>query len=338
MLRALIGFDQCPRNVQNSWIANSGLPIGAGGYYGGANKPLIVNDAGVFTTIPGVASGGCMWPLNLTPYAKAGARKLVIGMRLFRYVQGGADTLGYIGTTGGAADLLPSFSQLSLSAAPAGSNWWMEILLDTLTATGYIYLDGVQVRSFSIPTMNATLAGGTVLLWLMAAPQNVEGCLGYRDIYFLDELQGDGITARLGPRIVVPVSIDAASATDWTTTDSSPLLTTINAATSIVSPALAVSGPSKTPLNLSLKANIPAGGQVEGLMMLGSLKADSASLFVGSSISGGGSSTPVKTFQPGTTLKYGNMVSLFPRAPDGSRWTNANIDATSVLVTPDLLS
>lgn len=339
MLRALVGFDHCPKNVNNSWIANCGLPVGPSGYWGGSRKPLFVNDAGYITCAPGATSGGALWPMDLSPFVvtSSGARKYVIGMRVIKTKMAQIDdAIGYLGTSGGQTLTLPNYASVGLSAKPEGSSVFVEFVLDTTVAICSMYVDGVYITQFSMTTYNATLNAGTLYIWWNCSTPNWEGVYGFKDFYFLDDAQGDGLLERLGPRVLYPVTVDAASGSDWTATDSSPLLTVLNTPFSAASPALINSGPSKAPLNLSLSCNIPASAKAESLMLYGSVKADSAALSVGNSITKDGVTTPVKTFKPGTTLKYGNLLGVYPRAPGSIRWTTEIVDGSTVLVAPDL--
>ena len=92
----------------------------------------------------------------------------------------------------------------------------------------------------------------------------------------------------------------------------------------------------KAPLNLSLKTTAPAGTRF-GALSLG---------MHGYSQGDGVSVNKVEISQGGTTLaaKFIPLqrgaqnfapVGIYPKAPDGTTWTVANVDATAVKITPD---
>ena len=52
-------------------------------------------------------------------------------------------------------------------------------------------------------------------------------------------------------------------------------------------------------------------------------------------ISQGGSNAPVKFIPVARTATYGAQIGLYPKAPDGTAWDVAKIDATVLKLTPD---
>jgi hypothetical protein len=104
--------------------------------------------------------------------------------------------------------------------------------------------------------------------------------------------------------------------------------------------ATLTSGPSKVPLVTSLKAaTLPTQNTiVDGVFIMAAGKTDISSALVGSTLTNGAKSIKGQSKTFTTTLKYGNPLGMFARAPDGSRWTAASIDATSLSLTPDVAS
>jgi len=341
MLRAVIGFDHIAKNVQNSWLANCGYPLTLSS--GAAGKPLIINADGALTTISGVSSGQqTQSVLDLSPYmATSGFTTVTVGVRV--KVLEGVPTgpFSYLGSAVNGSDASWVYTWALAGSPPnaTGSEFFVEYELNLAGNVVNLYVDGVLAVA-NVPMTAAVsnaIKTGKLVFFFAHTGQNMSHVYSVKDIYLLDNMAGDGFTKRLGSRRSVPVVPDAAVGAGWVTTDSSPLLTPLLVSPEVANPAFLTAPVNKTPLKVSLKGNVPAGGTVEAVMMMVSGKVDINGAVTKVRVEDGAAVGADKALAVDftTTLKYGLPAGIFIKHPSGVAWTNANLDTTNLVLSPD---
>lgn len=339
MLRAIIGFDHIGKNLaEATWLPNCGYNltriVGP--------KQLLVNPENWLACAAGVSSGSqTQIVFDLSPYMTPGNNGVSIGLRFKTITAGNAGGMLYFGTVtnGSDAQLIANFNSLPAAAQLANGEAYLEVVYDFTANTYSAYWDDVLGGSAAIASISTpNLKAGKLVMFVNLASSGSSGVTGIKDIVVTDNLPGDGILTRVGPRQCVPITIDVASGTDWTVSDGGTILNALNAALE-TGTATCTSGPSKSPLVASLKTtSIPAGANVDGIMLSLVGKTDIAGALTGVSLTNGAKTINGPSKVIGVTQKYGNPMGAYARAPDGSRWTAASIDSTSVSFTPDVAS
>lgn len=337
MLRGIIGFDHIGKNLaEASWLPNCGYNITR---YG--PKQLVVTPDGWMSSVAGV-SGGMVTQLciDLSGYMTPGNNGLSIGIRFKTVAVGNSGGMFFVGTVTTAADaqLIANFNSLPAAAQLAGGEAYLEIVYNFAANTYSAYWDDVFGGSGTISTVSvANLKAGKLVLFITNTSAGAAGLVSVRDIVLTDDIPGDGIITRLGPRQCVPITVDVASGADWTVSDGGTVLNALNAPLE-TGAATCTSGPSKAPLVVSLKSTIPAGANVDGIMLSLIGKVDVGGALTGVQLTNGPKTINGPSKSIGVTQKYGNSMGAYARAPDGTRWTAASIDSTSVSFTPDVAS
>lgn len=341
MLRAVIGFDHIAKNVQNSWLANCGYNLILST---GANaKPLIINSDGALTTTSGVSSGlQTQSVLDLSPFmVTSGFTVVTLGVRV--KVLEGVPTgpFAYLGSVVNGSDASWVYTWALAGSPPnaTGSEFFVEYEMVLSSNIVNIYVDGVLAVA-NVPltaAVSAAIKTGKLVIFHAHSGQNLSHVYSVRDIYLLDNIVGDGFTKRLGSRRVSPIIPDAAVGAGWTTTDSSPLLTPLLVSPEVANPATLTAPSNKTPLKVSLKGNVPANGSVEAVMLYVSGKVDLLGSVTKARVEDGAAASVDKALAADfpTTLKYGLPVGIYPKHPSGVAWTNANLDTTNLVLSPD---
>jgi hypothetical protein len=338
MLRAIIGFDHIGKNLaEASWLPNCGYNITR--IIG--PKQLSISTDGWLVPAAGVSTGSATQTiLDFSAFMVPGNTGLSIGIRFKTVTPGSSGAMLMIGTVvaGTDAQLIANFNSLPAAAQLTNGEAYLEIVYDFVANTYSAYWDDVYGGAGTIATVSvANLKAGKLVLFINQASANSSGVLGIKDIVLTDNIAGDGIITRLGPRQCVPITVDVASGTDWTVSDGGTILNALNAALE-TGVATCTSGPSKAPLVVSLKATIPAGANIDGIMLSMIGKTDVAGALTGVKLTNGAASINGQSKAIGTTQKYGNPMGAFARAPDGSRWTASSIDSTTLSLTPDVAS
>jgi len=341
MLRAMLGFDHCPRNVANSWIANSGYSIER--YYldTGVGRDIIVDNNAKLSISAGNTAGRTLHVLNLSQFlVPNAANSFVFGYRAKMETAGGAvgDWALWVdyqrGNTGATILNLGHI----FGTVTAGVEAYIEIVILTSGAVEF-WKDGVLVsyNATLLSGMIAQLKAGNFSLVLLAATANTPAVISYRDFYLLDDVPGDGFTSRLGSRVVRPVTIDAVPvSTGWSATNSQTPLEILSAPIDTASPGLLTSSVGAQALEVSLKSTIPANTKVEAIQLMAGALGSTAASRLGFSLKDANGVTSRRVVTPSTTLKYGLPTGCWTRSPSGQEWTNATIDSTSLVITPDL--
>jgi hypothetical protein len=340
MLRAIIGFDHIGKNLaEAAWLPNCGYAI----THSAGNKQFLISSDASLSVAAGVSSGYAQSVFDLSPFLVPGISTLSVGIRFKTLVAGNSGQMFFIGTTVAVSDpqFIANYADMPAAAQLAGGETYLEVVYNLTAGTYSVYWDDVLKGTYTTATINQTsLKAGKLVLIMEHTGPSQSGVTAYRDIVIVDDLPGDGYVTRLGPRVIYPVTLDSASGTDWTSSDGSGFLTALNVPIETAGAATLTSGPSKVPLVTSLKAaTLPTQNTiVDGVFIMAAGKTDISSALVGSTLTNGAKSIKGQSKTFTTTLKYGNPLGMFARAPDGSRWTAASIDATSLSLTPDVAS
>jgi len=341
MLRCVWGFDHVLKNVQESWLANSGYSLYR--KYATANKGLIINDDGAITAPPGVSTGNnTQVYIDCTPVSVSGITSLVFGFRLKTLALGNTGPLFYLAGDSAGASYVQVLTFAQLTKANVGDEVYIEVVADLVAATFTVFMDGVLIVSPTAigATLNGQLKAGLVWMAVNLTNSGQSGLISLRDMYFLDNVGGDGFVGRQGPRRVQKVDFDLATGTGWTTTDGSDLLTTLKVAPDTANPAFGVAPSTKAPLALSMKSTFSDSFIVDALYVQLAGKVDAAGAITKTQVKDGANSTTAASLKSDftTTLKYGVPAGVFARHPSGVRWNSANLDTASFVVLPDQVS
>lgn len=336
MLRAIIGFDHVVKNVNDTWMPTCGYALSKS--TPGNNRPFIINSDGALQSTS-VSAALAQTNIDFSRYLTGPVSGFTIGMRLKQVVVGNGGAAVYICSDVALSGFMNLVNFASLpNVGVAGSETYLEMSFDLTAGTVSYWLDDVFLSTAGLSGVSlANLRAGTVLFAWNHAAANTLGVMSVKDIYFIDNVPGDGYTGRLGPRKTYPITIDSAAGSGWTASDGGSLLAALN--TQIETAGATISSDvTKSPLSLSLSSSVPNGAIVDGISLFSAAKVDvSTSLTAvklvngANNIAGGSKTTP-------TTMRYGNPLGAYARAPDGSRWTAASIDSTSLVLTPDVVS
>ena len=341
MLRALLGLEHCVKNTVDTWLANSGYKISR---YAGEptyGKGLIVtNDGWLSTPLAGTVATRQLSVINFDQFmAKSGATQIHFGFRAR------LDALGYNLNDiihwidhGNGSTATPSLYWYHLF--PSGSAVGREVhfmtTIDLTNSTFSTYINGVLAGTANITAANrAGMLAGAFSIVLGHSTASAAGVASFRDFWVTDDIQGDGMTGRLGDRRIYPVTADAVSGTGWSTSDGSDMLATLNASPEKASPAVINGSAGAGELAVSLNSNVPANLAIDAIQILAGMVGNSSTSQTLTRFRRGSGQTTPKTTPLTTTLQYGLPVGVITRTPDGQRLTNANINDTTVCFTPD---
>lgn len=338
MLRCVWGFDHVAKNVQETWIPTSGYSIFR--KYAVANKGLLINDDGWLTCPPGNSPGNNnQLYVDCSGVAVAGMSSSVFALRVKILALGNTGPMLYVCGDSAGANYVQVLAFNQLPKTNVGDEMFIEIVIDHVGLNYAVYIDSVLVIGpVQIgAAFNNLLKSGQY--WMAANLTNAgqSGLIALRDMFFLDNVTGDGFVGRQGMRRVQKIDFDVAAGTGWTTTDGSDLLAALKVAPETANPALLVAPTTKAPLALSMKSSIPDSQIIDAIMVMTAGKVDVAGAITKTQMQdGSASSAPVATQSPfTTTLKYGVPSGVFARHPSGARWNSANVDSASFVVLPD---
>jgi hypothetical protein len=334
-----MGFDHCQRNTVDAWIANSGYSIERYVNEPTNGKGIIVDVNAKLSTPAGTAATRSLAQVNLTPFmATSGAGWIWFGFRPKLETAGGAlaDWALWVdyqrGTTGvGVLNLGHLFGTIT-----AGNTSFIEIGINLANGVCEYWKDGVLANTNTIfASMVAQFKLGNFQLTLLLASANTPAVVSYRDIYVLDDIPGDGFTGRLGAREIYPVTVDAVTPNDWTASNGQTPLEILTAPTQTANPGL-MNSVSTQPLEVSLKSSIPADKKIDAIQLSFAAQGGSTTSRIGAVVKNGVYQSTQRLPIVGNTLKYGNIAATLPRNPDGTPWTNENLDTSKLVLTPDL--
>jgi hypothetical protein len=320
-VRAIIGFDHLPQN-DTSWINYASHDMTRAADLSAQNT--IVNG---WLVSNATASGAERVTIPLDKYLVAPVAKIWFGIRCRSTLnaRGGAGIIYLNGT----------YVLLDTLIGVTGTTTYLEFSYDVASGAVERWINGVKQANGTSPG-----AGLRNLTFGLEAKGSLNGRYDWRDIYVVDD-QGAAQGLPVGPlgaQVTYPITLDAASASDWTTTPSgATLLEALNEPGAVPTAKIATSA-SNAPLTVSLKSSMPAGVVVNAIELMGGGRSTTTSTAkVAAKISTGGTDvaglTPVA---PITNYAYSLGFGVFHKAPNGTPWTNTNIDATDLVLTPDV--
>jgi hypothetical protein len=336
MLLSFFNYDHCLKNVVDTWFTTAGIPVSH--YNGEVGKGAFVTTAGAMTCPTGTNANRTLMQIDGGTFG-ATATKVFFGLRV---------TLTAAGSSGFAIAMAPSVlssNTVSLGsftdffpASTVGTTMFVDYVYDIAAGTITPYYDGVAKTPIVLAAAFKTEMASTRRLYIfpMLSSANSAGVMEIRDFHSADDVAGDGITTRLGDRKILPIYAATASGAGWTpTSGASPDLLTVltndyNNAAVLNSPA------DKTPLVVGLGSSIPTGFKIDGVSLAISgrtTSATAANLKV--DVKQGATAGTSTTLVVPTTLTYGQKLPNIPLAPDGGKWTDRKILATTLTMTPD---
>lgn len=321
-IRAVIGFEHLPQN-DTSWInyASHGMTRNADL----SAQNTIVNG---WLVSNATSSGAERVNIPLDKYLAAPVGKIWFGFRhRATYNARGGAGIVYIGS---------SYVLLDTLIGVTGTTSYLEFSYDIASGVVERWVNGVKIA-------NAAATAGLRSLTLgLEAKGSLSGRYDYRDFYICDDLgQASGLpTGPLGPQVVVPVTLDSAAGADWTTTPGgTTLLDAISEPGSVPTSKIATSNvTTKGLLTASLKATIPANQSVTAIELTAGMSSATATPVNSLAKLKSGSNEIAGSLAVGPTgsYNYNNSLGVFHRNPAGGAWDNASIDATDLILTPDV--
>jgi hypothetical protein len=320
-IRAVIGFEHLPQG-DTSWInyATHGMTRNADL----SAQNTIVNG---WLVSNATSSGAERVSIPLDKYLVAPVSKIWFGYRCrcTLNARGGAGIV-YLGG---------NYVLLDTLIPVTGNTCYIEMSYDIATGVVERWIDGVKIA-------NAAAGTGRSMTLGLEAKGSLNGRYDYRDFYICDD-QGSaqGLpSSQLGPQTVGPVTFDVATGADWTTTPGgTALLTAISEPGTVPTAKIATSNAStKGDLTASLKATIPAGSTVVAIeLTAGASSASGATVNSNTKLKSGSNVIAGSAVNaPSGSYNYNNSLGVFHKNPAGTAWDNASIDATDLILTPDV--
>jgi len=319
-IRAVIGFEHLPQNDVN-WIDYATHDITRNADLSLQNT--IVNGWLVSNS---QSAGAERVNIPLDKYLQAPVGKIWIGYRcrIVLNPKGGAGIVYFGG----------SYVLLDQALPDTGNTVYIEFSYDVSTGVVERWINGVKIA-------NAGTSTGRSMTLGLEAKGSLNGRYDYRDFYICDD-QGAAQGLPIGPlgsQAVIPISIDSATGSDWTTTPGgTALATAIYEAGTVPTAKIATSNTTtKGPLAASLKATIPVGTVVAAIEVVAGLSSNGAgSVTCATKIKNGANEVAgLPMVGPSGAYGYNASAGVFHRNPAGGTWDAASIDATDFILSPD---
>lgn len=327
-LLAAIGFDHL--EALANWY--SFMDAGVVAQTSGSPNPRALVTNGWLATANTVASVNDNLAIALRTLAKPGATKVTIGVRCrsetatsvgIAMVSGGSGNVS-VGSSGGAG-----YEPLAVAGGSAYLEF--EVPLSGAPALVKRWVNNVQLADASVA---GGLASGNGSFYLFMK-QASGGRLAFRDIYVLDDT-GAEFNTRLGPRKLAPITLDACSAPNWSYTSGSALAAlstpgedpTVNKATSPLT---------KDVLTAGLHATIETGAVIEAIVLnMGGKSLAAGTTTLGAKLKSGSDELALPDVVLPITQSVAIGLAIASKAPNGAAWTPALLEATDLVITPDI--
>lgn len=341
MLRGIYGFDHLPKTpapalngamtpfaqymgYQSSVVNPTGLGIDSDGFIGA----YVVAATNVAFDLTGIV------PPNPT--------KVTFGFRI-KVLAVYANSHGLLYLTDAPTPNSTAYYMFALLAAngpwsqTVGKETYVEVTYDFVAFTCTILADGVsqtvaQGNALSAQVKASFVSGNWAINFQLSS--GLGNRYAIRDFYVVDAVAGDGMVGPLGTQRMFPIVVDSAVGAGWTPSGASTVVDALNVP--LPTAASATSPSDKTPLVTSLKTTAPAGSRIGAvsLFLSGASLGDAASVSK-IELSQGGSAAPVKFIPAAKAGTWSAPLGLYPKAPDGTVWDIAKLDATTLKLTPD---
>jgi len=327
-VKAVIGFDHYPK-LSGTWtpLADHGMLA-----YGGQQ---ISSDGW---------AGSTSWTstsrigYSLVPFLAEPVAKIWCGVRV-RFDVASNTTKPLVGLVIGSLTSSVTSSILSstevrtvtgLTTIPAGTTGYFEFSIDIATGIVDRRYNGIALASVAISANDRRW----ILYLEMTTGSNTSNS-AFRDIYINDD-QG-GISGFLGAQIAKRIQFDSATASGWTTSPTTGV--DLIYGLDLLDSTKDISDVNKTPLVASLRPDLPTGVTASAIELTVALSSTIANVVnCGMKLKNGTdeSAEAVVSGPANNVINYNGQVGLFPTAPGGHPWTNAVIDVTDVILTPDI--
>lgn len=316
-VRAIIGLDHLPQN-DTSWINYASHGITRNADLSAQNT--IVNG---WIVSNATASGAERISIPLDKYLVAPVNKIWIGYRcrIILNARGGAGLVYF----GGNYVLLDTLLPL------AGNTVYLEFSFDPNSGVVERWINGVK-------QVNGAAGASRSMLLGLEVKGSLNGRYDFRDFYICDD-QGSaqGLpVGPLGPQVTYPVTLDSATASDWTTTPSSSTLLNALSEPGVIPTTNIATSASTAALTASLKATLPSVSVNAIELMAGGKSTTAATRTLTAKVSLGGVDVAgLVPVVPITNYSYNLSLGVFHKAPGGAPWNNTNLDATTLVLSPD---
>ena len=211
-----------------------------------------------------------------------------------------------------------------------------EVTVNRVAKTVGVYIDGQLKKLISTPGLADSYGGNTQIYFGHLVSLIYTGIMSFRDFYFVDDTKDDTICNRLSSYSVALLPLKTAVALNWTTTAANPLASLTASMTVKPDTPILTSGVTPTDLECTVTAAGTAGSRLRGLSLLASYgKNPGTSVVLKTAIK-----TPVgDAIQPpvqvvSNALAYSTPLTMLVKAPDGSNWTDAIVNASRFVLTP----
>lgn len=324
--KVICAFDHM---ASGSLVTHCGLEIRGNGY---GSQPSIWTDPGGRQR---VRNGG-LYSCLAIPFNNLGMdfrKRICMGYRLSSDNYASSGFYLSQGLSSGGADITVSGIALGLTG-----DAYIEVLFDFTTNKLTYFVDGVQKLQQQYTAADMTRFT-TTSGFLTFYGNNSDYYSSVTDIYFRDEGPTESAITALGSVIAYPIRQKDTTGADWTP----PALTTL--ADSLNSMSLAgkettpvITNPGVAPVT-PLVSNLLASSQnIRNIAAVSFILTGQDSVAPAKTINSKlslGSNNLLGTPIPLTTAQVpGKRIGVFDKAPDGSAWTLANLQQTTLTVTP----
>lgn len=325
-IKAVIGFEHLPQNNANwaNWATH--------GLTRGADSSLVSQIVNGWIVDKDTGGSACRYSIPLAPYLQAPVNKIWFGFKV-RVNQNPNPGAGIV--------YLNSTYLLIISDIPSlvlGTAYHLEFSYDLTTGTVERWVNGVKIANAA----GNPGAGLRTLVLGLEGKGSVAAMIDWRDINICDD-QGVSLgypIGPLGPREVVPVTFDSMDGSDWTTTPGGiSLLTAVSEPGTDPTAKYATSNiNTKGPLTGSMTATIIAGKNVAAIELIATVQSNGTAAVNNATKLKKGTDEVVGNFiqAPSGSWNLNGSLGVFHKAPGGQNWSAATIDATSVVLTPDV--
>lgn len=316
-IRAVIGFEHLPQSDVN-WINYATHDM-----YRGADLSVQNSIVNGWLVSNATASGAERTTIPLDKYLVAPVSKIWIGFRCRSVLnaRGGAGLIYMNGT----------YVALDSVFGLTGTTSYYEFSYDIATGVVERWVNGIKIANTNAGSGLRSMTFG------LEVKGSLNGRYDFRDIYICDDQPG-GPVGPLGPQAVYPVTLDSATASDWTTTPSSAtLLEALSEPGTVPTAKIASSAQTKGALTASLKSSIPATVSIAAIELVASGRAGGASAAkIGTKLSlSGTDTTQLVQSLAATTYSYNVGLGVFHKNPLGASWSPATLDSTNLVLQPD---
>jgi hypothetical protein len=320
-----------PSNVYNYYTGNPGCT------YTYTSSPFAVDANGFANSTNNSSGNGSMiWfklaqVLNFTT-----STKWAIGFRTksSQAVTGSTAGRVFCTTAGWATAILRTWIAEADLVAPANTELYVELVVDSSLLTYWLYINGSLVRQTAYTSGNFP-STGYAAFGTGSTVGTANATRGYRDFYFLDFDSTD--TTRLGPIRSSIASLSNISGSEWTLNSAADLPTALN--TVLQNPPIttpSASAPADNqPITATLGTSLAANVSIIAVQPMISFIGDSALNTLDLTLTQNAQALDLgKLAPPVSANQFNQKWAISRKAPDGGIWTPTKLGQTSASLTP----